>query len=122
MSGTNEKTNSAGQQTLRQTVAEGYRRLAFGPVGDAVRLMLAEEGDWVDYAGLDLFNVAELRRGKGTIEVKFASRLEALDRLAQLAREEESGGLEQFCAALGQGARALYQQQKEEGDAGAAAD
>ena len=96
---------AAGRESLRRTVEEGYRRLAFGPVGDAVRLMLAEEGDWVDYPHLDLFNVAELRRGKGTMEMKFGSRLEALDRLAQLAREEESGGLESFCAALGQGAR-----------------
>ncbi|MCI9195647.1 MAG: hypothetical protein HFF14_08765 [Angelakisella sp.] len=108
---------AAGRESLRRTVEEGYRRLAFGPVGDAVRLMLAEEGDWVDYPHLDLFNVAELRRGKGTMEMKFVSRLEALDRLAQLAREEESGGLESFCAALGQGARALYQGKEGEADA-----
>ena len=98
---------AAGRESLRRTVEEGYRRLAFGPVGDAVRLMLAEEGDWVDYPHLDLFNVAELRRGKGTMEMKFVSRLEAL----------ESGGLESFCAALGQGARALYQGKEGEADA-----
>ena len=34
---------AAGRESLRRTVEEGYRRLAFGPVGDAVRLMLAEE-------------------------------------------------------------------------------
>ena len=38
---------------------------------------------------------------------------------ASQAREEESGGLESFCAALGQGARALYQ--GKEGEAAAPA-
>ena len=111
-----KKRTKDSRAQLRELAAEGYKRLAFGPVGDAVRLMLAEEGDWVDYPHLDLFNVAELRRGKGTMEMKFVSRLEALDRLAQLAREE-SGGLESFCAALGQGARALYQGKEGEADA-----
>lgn len=100
------------QQALRRAVVEGYQKLAFGPVGDAVRLMLAEEGDWLDYQGLDLFNLAELKRGKGTMEMKFVNRLEALDRLAQLAREEERGGIERFCAALSQGARELYGEQE----------
>lgn len=95
------------QKKLWKAVEEGYRRLAFGPVGDAVKLMMAEEGQWLDYDQLDLQNVAELRRGKGTVEVKFFSRLEALDRLAQLAREE-SGGEDSFYAALSAGARRYY--------------
>ena len=82
-----KKRTKDSRAQLRELAAEGYRRLAFGPVGDAVRLMLAEEGDWVDYPHLDLF------------------------------REEESGGLESFCAALGQGARALYQGKEGEADA-----
>ena len=74
------------QKELREAVAEGYRRLAFGPVGDAVRLMLTEEGEWIDCGKLDLFNLAEIKRGKGTMELKFVSRLEALDRLAGARR------------------------------------
>lgn len=98
---------------LRRTVVEGYEKLALGPVGDAVRLMMAEEGDWLDYQKLDLMNLAEMKRGKGVIELKFFDRLAALDRLAQFAREEESGGLERFCAALSQGAKELYRDQSE---------
>lgn len=100
---------------LRRTVVEGYQKLALGPVGDAVRLMMAEDGDWLDYQKLDLMNLAEMKRGKGVIELKFFDRLAALDRLAQLAREEESGGLDRFCAALSQGAKELYRGEGEEG-------
>lgn len=109
------KKKEATPAELRQTVAEGYRKLALGPVGDAVRLMMAEEGDWLDYEKLDLMNLAEVKRGKGVIELKFFDRLAALDRLAQFAREEESGGLDRFCAALSQGAKELYRTQREEG-------
>lgn len=104
------------QEELRRTVLEGYRKLALGPVGDAVKLMMAEEGEWLDYAGLDLLNLAEMKRGKGVIELKFFNRLEALDRLAQLAREEQSAGLDRFCDALSQGARELYRESGEKGD------
>ena len=88
-------------------MAEGYRRLAFGPVGDAVKLMMAEEGQGLDYSQLDLQNVAELKRGKGTVEVRFFSRLEALDRLAQLTREEPEEE-DRFYAALRAGAKRCY--------------
>ena len=104
------------QKELREAVAEGYRRLAFGPVGDAVRLMLTEEGEWIDCGKLDLFNLAEIKRGKGTMELKFVSRLEALDRLAQLTREEP-GGDDAFYQALSQGARGLYREEEGNGRA-----
>lgn len=97
------------REELREAVAEGYRRLAFGPVGDAVRLMMAEEGTALDYGALDLFNLAEIKRGKGTVELKFVDRLEALDRLAQLCREEYGGGDNAFYQALSQGAKGFYQ-------------
>lgn len=117
---TGKKTGPGGRRKkdatpdeLRRTVVDGYRKLALGPVGDAVRLMMAEEGDWLDYEKLDLMNLAEVKRGKGVIELKFFDRLEALDRLAQLAKEEENQGLDRFCAALSQGARELYREQRE---------
>lgn len=96
------------RQKVPRTIKEGYRRLAFGPVGDAVRLAFLEEGDCLDLTGLDLYNVSEIRRVKGGVEVRFYDRLDALDRLAQLDREErqESQGL---LEALTQGALALAQ-------------
>lgn len=122
---TGKKTATGGRkkkdvtpEELRRTVVEGYRKLALGPVGDAVRLMMAEEGDWLDYQKLDLMNLSEVKRGKGVIELKFFDRLAALDRLAQFAREEESQGLDRFCAALSQGAKELYRQREEGGEDG----
>ena len=74
---------------------------------EAVKLMMAEEGQGLDYSQLDLQNVAELKRGKGTVEVRFFSRLEALDRLAQLTREEPEEE-DRFYAALRAGAKRCY--------------
>ena len=93
------------------TVEEGYRRLAFGPVGDAVRLAFWEEGDPLNPESLDLFNVSEIRRVKGGVEVRFYDRLAALDRLRQIQREEdrrETG----FYDALLQSARALEEREE----------
>ena len=81
-----------------------------------MRLMLTEEGEWIDCGNLDLFNLAEIKRGKGTMELKFVSRLEALDRLAQLCREEP-GGDDAFYQALSQGARGLYREEEGNGRA-----
>ena len=97
------------REELREAVAEGYRRLAFGGVGDAVRLMMAGEEEWLDYKSLDLFHVVEMKRGKGTMQ------LTALDRLAQLCREEYGGGDDAFYLALSQGAKGFYRKEGEDG-------
>ena len=76
------------QDRLRQ----GYEKLAFGSVNDAVRLLFAEELDVDALKKMDLFNVAEIKRVKGGgMEIKFADRLKALQCLEQL-REAGSGG------------------------------
>ena len=102
-----KKRTKDSRAQLRELAAEGYKRLAFGPVGDAVRLLL-----YLNCDGLDLFCLTEIKRGKGTMEVKLASRLEALDRLAALAREEEGGGDDAFYAALSQGAKGFYHREE----------
>ena len=101
-----KKRTKDSRAQLRELAAEGYKRLAFGPVGDAVRLLLVEEGEYLNCDGLDLFCLTEIKRGKGTMEVKFASRLEALD------REEEGGGDDAFYAALSQGAKGFYHREE----------
>lgn len=106
-----KKRTKDSRAQLRELAAEGYKRLAFGPVGDAVRLLLVEEGEYLNCDGLDLFCLTEIKRGKGTMEVKLASRLEALDRLAALAREE-GGGDDAFYAALAQGAKGFYHREE----------
>lgn len=88
-------------------VQEGYRRLAFGSISDAVKLMFATEEEPPDIDRLDLFNVSELRRGKGALEISFFDRLDALDRLAKQQSEEESRGSLGFYEAVREGAAAL---------------
>ena len=72
---------SPKQKDLR----EGFERLAFGDVTDAVRLLFAEEINPRTLKKMDLFNVAEIKRmGNGGMEIKFADRLKALQCLEQL--------------------------------------
>ncbi len=92
------------QKTDRQAeVLAGYRRLAFGCVNDAVRLL--QSGDEIGAIApdeLDLFLVSELKRPKGGgLEIKFFDRLKALERLEQLANREPDARAAAFFAALG---------------------
>ena len=71
-------------------VTEGYRRLAFGSVADAIRL------------------VSDIKCPKsGGIEVKFFDRLKALDRLCELSNAASVGESPDFLTALERSARAL---------------
>jgi len=74
------------EELRRQEVAEGYRKLAFGPGNDALRLLFFDERPcWEDLAGLDIFNVTEISRPKGGgMSIKFYDRFEAMRRLAEL--------------------------------------
>lgn len=87
-------------------VLEGYRRLAFGSVSDAVKLMFMEETP-PDIDRMDLFNVSGLRRGKGSLEISFFDRLDALDRLAQKDAEAAAREGQGFYEAVLAGAAAL---------------
>lgn len=86
----------------REDVAARLAALAFGPANDCVRLVLEEDPPLED---LDLSNLCELRRSeKGAVEVKLVDRLQALERLLALTREEDTG-LEEFLTALQGGAK-----------------
>lgn len=71
---------------LKNQAMEGYRRLAFSSAKDAVRLLKTPLGP-EDGAGLDLFSVSEIRTSPSGVQIKFADRQKALDRLCELARE-----------------------------------
>ena len=81
------------EETPKQNdLREGFERLAFGDVTDAVRLLFAEEINPRTLKKMDLFNVAEIKRMKGGgMEIKFADRLKALQCLEQLQPESDSG-------------------------------
>ena len=70
-----------GGEGLTATAEEGYRRLAFGPVTDAVRLMFPAEDETPPLEEMDLYNISKISQAKGGLEITFFDRLEALDRL-----------------------------------------
>ena len=71
-----------------ETAEEGIRRLAFGDIRDAVRLLYTTSDDIEILDSLDLYTVSELKRGKdGQLEMKFYDRLKAL----QYLMEAENG-------------------------------
>lgn len=99
----------ANCDATRAELIAGYRRLAFGSVADAVKLILQSDGDAaLDPDTLDLFSVAEIKRPKaGGMEIKFFDRQKALDRLAELQSGNADGALP-FYRALEQSAAALH--------------
>ncbi len=91
-------------------VCAGYRRLAFGCVTDALRLVFAEETQSLEtLEQLDMMNVSEIKRPKGGgLEIKFFDRIKALERLKEMS---EAGAAHNnampFYEALERGAKAL---------------
>ena len=92
----------------RAELIAGYRRLAFGSVADAVRLLQQTDQDAPpDPDTLDLFTVSEIKRPKGGgLEIKFFDRQKALDRLAELQETAEDCALP-FYKALERSAAAI---------------
>ena len=78
------------KKSIRQEYTEGLRRLAFGEIQDAVRLLYAPEEQILPALGeMDLFNISEIKRPKGGgMEIKFFDRLKALEKLQALEAAE----------------------------------
>lgn len=90
-----EKRIGAELEKLRRSedfalsAREGFARLAFGGISDAVRLVMGEEFTASDIEKLDLLNIAEIKKPKdGSLEIKFFDRLKALENLAKLDEQE----------------------------------
>ena len=91
-------------------VCAGYRRLAFGSVADALRLLFAEEAPGMEtLEQLDVLNISDIKRPKGGgLEIKFFDRLKALERLKEMS---DAGAAQKnavpFYEALERGAKSL---------------
>lgn len=91
----------------------GYQRLAFGDISDAVYLLYANNPQKKDIENLDLFSVSEIRKPKdGAMEIKFADRLKALEKLETL-NEEAVSSVTSFYEALNMGAKAIADKENE---------
>ena len=82
---------ASGKKVTQKEVVDGYRRLAFGDIQSAVKLLYESDEDVLaNLSSYDLFNVSEIKRAKGGgMEIKFFDRLKALERLNELAQKSE---------------------------------
>ncbi len=96
-------------------VTDGYRRIAFGSVADAVKLILFDGvPEEAELEKMDLTMVSDIKRPKGGgLEVKFFDRLKALDRLYELSNAAGESENSDFFAALNKSARALHPEEDE---------
>lgn len=95
-----------------ETAEEGFRKLAFAKNTDAVRLLFCEDVTPQKLKRMDLFSVSEIRKSKnGEITIKFVDRVEALNRLSELERNEH--GAQGFLKAIEDGAAALREKDAE---------
>lgn len=91
-----------------QNISEGYYRLAFGCVSDAVKLLFSDEITPSQIEQMDLFGISEIKRKKGgDVEIRFFDRLKALDRLSEMNANEKSSESSSLYSAIEKGALAL---------------
>ena len=79
------------QEISQQEAAAGYKRIAYGSVCDAIRLLFADSPpDPGELEKLDLFCISEIKRPKGGgMEIKFFDRLKALENGAKALAASE---------------------------------
>ena len=95
-----------------QTALEGFRRLAFGDIRDAVKLLFCDELNPRALHNMNLFAVSEIRRPKGGgMEIRFFDRIESLRLLSEL--ENADNGADGLLSAIERGAAALDRQEKD---------
>ncbi|WP_411678034.1 hypothetical protein [Caproicibacter sp.] len=95
-----------------RSLKNGYEKLAFGSVNDAVRLLFGDEPEPAELEKMDFGNIAEIRRLKdGALEIKFYDRLRALDCLRSLS--EQGAGDSPLYRALQQCAKETWEEKKD---------
>ena len=95
------------QNELSGLVEAGLKRLAFGSAADAALLVFGDEApSEATIAGMELFNVSEMKRVKGGgVEIKLFDRQKALEKLYEYASAKDTDlAAAQLIEALGQGA------------------
>lgn len=104
------------KKQISADVRQGYMRLAFGCISDAVSLLFLPEEEFTkeNIEKLDLFNVSEIKRQKGGgLEIKFFDRLKALEKLSAISEKEEEDKGHSLYYAIERSAEALGDRQNE---------
>ena len=105
---------SENKSSLKDKLILGLKRLAFGSINDAVKIILDDKIDELDnISGLDFFNVSEIKKVKGGgFEIKFFDRMKALEKLLEISQEpskEEAAA--DFFEAIKRSAQALGEEE-----------
>jgi hypothetical protein len=94
----------------KNLIWNGFERLAFGNINDAVLLVFSDElPPPSTISKLDLFNVSELKRVKGGgVEVKIFDRQKALEKMLEYSNSTDSsttakGLIEALCTSSDEG-------------------
>ncbi len=98
------------------TVEDALDRLINGRVNDAVILAKADPEQLTDedIRRLDLYNVSELKFGKGVCEIKFADRLKAIEKLNEIrSQNAEDNAVQSFFDAIGKAAAKTEEEQQD---------
>ncbi len=96
------------------SAVDGLKRLAFGSIADAVRLILSTEP--LDVESLDLFSVSEIKRTDKGTEIKFYDRIKALEALLEAGDDLGGHDTSQFVDAIFKGASAITDAKWSESD------
>lgn len=89
------------------SVEKGLERLIGGSVNDALILAKSDPNELTEeeVRKLDLYNVSEMKFGKGVCEIKFADRLKAAEKLNEIrAGKSADNAAQSFLDAIGEAA------------------
>lgn len=80
------------EKDWRNDVLRRLKRLADKRANDAVKLAFLKEGELDGVDGMDLGCLTELKRhNNGAVEIKLVNRVEALEKLFEMAGESDEG-------------------------------
>lgn len=96
----------SGYGNQLSSATDGLRRIAFGSIADAVRLVMEQDTSALE--SLDLFMVSEIKRtDKGGMELKFYDRIKALEALSEIGGIDDDKSSVPFIEAIFKGAEAI---------------
>lgn len=85
----------------KSEVENGLRRVIFGSITDALKLLKIDEIKLDDLETLDLFSVSEIKFNKsGGVEIKFFDKIKALEKLWEISEKSAEGSESNFFEAL----------------------
>lgn len=104
----NELKKRKFKKVQKNEVVTGLKRIAFGSVADAVKLMFNAEKTESEIDNLDLFSISEIKiNSKGGLEIKFFDRIKAMEKLLEISDASDTEKDNSFLDAILKGSEML---------------